>query len=51
MLWHSVLDWPQEEYQIFLMNMRKVLRNRHIHGYMYVRYVYGRKPDDDVLMT
>lgn len=50
MLWHK-LEWPADDYQIFLMNMRKVLRNRHIHGYMFLRYVYGRKPDSDVQMT
>lgn len=44
LLWHDVLGWPKAEYQIFLMGMRKVLRNRQIHGYMSVRYVYGRKP-------
>ncbi|KAK7420781.1 hypothetical protein QQX98_002585 [Neonectria punicea] len=46
MLWHNVLDWPKDEYQIFLMGMRKVLKSRHIHGYMYARYVYGRKPEE-----
>lgn len=43
-LWNAVLGWPKDQYQVFLMSMRKVLRNRNIHGYMAVRYVYGRKP-------
>ncbi|KPM43972.1 hypothetical protein AK830_g2642 [Neonectria ditissima] len=47
MLWHKVLDWSKDEYQIFLMEMRKVLKSRQIHGYMYARYVYGRKPEVD----
>ncbi|KAF7543018.1 hypothetical protein G7046_g10072 [Stylonectria norvegica] len=45
LLWHNVLHWPKDDYQIFLMGMRKALCNRKIHGYMSVRYVYGRKPD------
>ncbi|KAK7403536.1 hypothetical protein QQX98_010715 [Neonectria punicea] len=45
MLWHNVLKLPSDEYQVFLMDMRRVLRNRKIHGYMSVRYVYGRKPE------
>ncbi|KAK7428044.1 hypothetical protein QQZ08_005476 [Neonectria magnoliae] len=45
MLWHNVLKLPSDEYQVFLTDMRRVLRNRKIHGYMSVRYVYGRKPE------
>ncbi|KAF5543247.1 heat shock 70 kDa 12B [Fusarium phyllophilum] len=37
--------WPKDEYQVFLMQIRKALRNRKIHGYFVVRYVYGRKPE------
>lgn len=43
-LWNHVLGWSKEDYQIFLMNMRKEMRSRKIHSYFYVRYVYGRKP-------
>ncbi|RBR19844.1 uncharacterized protein FIESC28_05450 [Fusarium coffeatum] len=43
-LWHHVLNWPREEYAQFLVSMRKALFNRRVHGYMMVRYVYGRKP-------
>uniref|UniRef100_A0A0D2Y9R6 Methyltransferase type 11 domain-containing protein n=1 Tax=Fusarium oxysporum (strain Fo5176) TaxID=660025 RepID=A0A0D2Y9R6_FUSOF len=37
--------WPKDEYQVFLMGIRKALRNRKIHGYFVVRYVYGLKPE------
>ncbi|VTT78066.1 unnamed protein product [Fusarium fujikuroi] len=45
LLWNNVLQWPKDEYQVFLMQSRKALRNRKIHGYFVVRYVYGRKPE------
>ncbi|KAI1047194.1 hypothetical protein LB505_011652 [Fusarium chuoi] len=45
LLWKNVLQWPKDEYQVFLMQSRKALRNRKIHGYFVVRYVYGRKPE------
>lgn len=46
MLWHNVLQWPKDEYPDFLMEFRRrVLRNRKVHGYMSVRYVYGRKSE------
>ncbi|KAM0269685.1 hypothetical protein ACHAPA_003891 [Fusarium lateritium] len=43
-LWHNILNWPPEEYPQFLTAMHKALNNRKAHGYMMVRYVYGRKP-------
>ena len=43
--WHHTLGWPEDEYQIFLTGMRKVLKNKRIHGYVNLRYVYGRKPE------
>ncbi|KAF5004744.1 hypothetical protein FDECE_8770 [Fusarium decemcellulare] len=45
LLWHNVLNWPKDNYQLFLMGMRRALRNRKIHSYMVVRYVYARKPE------
>ncbi|EMT65771.1 S-adenosyl-L-methionine-dependent methyltransferase [Fusarium oxysporum II5] len=36
--------WPKDEYQVFLMNMRKAFKDKRIHRYMRVRYVHGRKP-------
>ncbi|KAI1059511.1 hypothetical protein LB506_008866 [Fusarium annulatum] len=44
MVWHQIMNWPEDEYQVFLMNMRKAFKDKRIHGYMRVRYVYGRKP-------
>ncbi|KAM0237044.1 hypothetical protein ACHAP5_009142 [Fusarium lateritium] len=44
MMWQEVLKWPKDEYQLFLMSIRKAIRNPKIHTYMRVRYVYGRKP-------
>lgn len=45
LLWNNILQWGEDEYQVFLMEMRKYLRNRKVHGYMRVRYVYARKPE------
>ncbi|KAH7179986.1 S-adenosyl-L-methionine-dependent methyltransferase [Fusarium flagelliforme] len=44
-LWNHVLKWPDDEYQIFLMQIRQALRNRKVHSYIMTRYVYGRKPE------
>ncbi|KAF5588038.1 demethylmenaquinone methyltransferase [Fusarium subglutinans] len=44
MMWNDVLKWPKDEYQLFLMSIRKAIKNPRIHTYMRVRYVYGRKP-------
>ncbi|KAK1752874.1 S-adenosyl-L-methionine-dependent methyltransferase [Echria macrotheca] len=44
MLWHSVLAWPAEEYQPFLVNLKKAVRNRSVHSYLIMRVVYGQKP-------
>jgi hypothetical protein len=45
LLWKTILQWPEDEYQVFLMEMRKFLKNRKLHPYMTVRYVYGRKAE------
>ncbi|KAF5026340.1 hypothetical protein F66182_1548 [Fusarium sp. NRRL 66182] len=45
MLWQDVLQWPKDEYQLFLLGLRKAFKNPKIHTYMKVRYVYGRKPE------
>ena len=44
-VWHGILHWSEVEYELFLMEMRKALRNKAIHGYLKIRYVYGRKPE------
>ncbi|CAG7564463.1 unnamed protein product [Fusarium equiseti] len=46
MMWKDVLQWPKEEYQMFLLSLRKAIKNPKIHSYMKVRYVYGRKPQE-----
>ncbi|KAF5585568.1 zinc finger transcription factor ace1 [Fusarium pseudocircinatum] len=43
MMWQDVCQWPKDEYQVFLMTLRKAIRNPKVHSYMTVRYVYGRK--------
>jgi hypothetical protein len=45
MLWHNVLEWPMEEYERFLAELRQAMKNRAIHSYMKIRFVYGRKPE------
>ncbi|KAJ4227927.1 hypothetical protein NW759_004016 [Fusarium solani] len=45
LLWNQVLKWPEDEFQVFLMQTRKAIRNRKVHSYFKVRYVYGRKPE------
>ncbi|KAJ4211858.1 hypothetical protein NW759_012146 [Fusarium solani] len=45
-LWHQVMGWPKDEYQAFLMGMRKALRDKRIHSYMNLRYVWARKPEE-----
>ncbi|KAF5251005.1 hypothetical protein FANTH_3869 [Fusarium anthophilum] len=45
LLWNEVLQWPKDEYQLFLMQMRQALRNRKVHSYITMRYVYGQKPE------
>ncbi|KAL1866293.1 hypothetical protein VTK73DRAFT_4823 [Phialemonium thermophilum] len=45
LMWHNVLGWPKEEYPVFLAAVRKALKNPRIHGYVKVRFVYGRKPE------
>ncbi|KAF4448164.1 hypothetical protein F53441_8399 [Fusarium austroafricanum] len=45
LLWNEVLKWDKDEYQVVLMQMRKALRNRKVHSYITMRYVYGQKPE------
>ena len=44
-MWTQVMGWPVAEHQIFMMAMRKALKNKNYHPYTITRYVYGRKPD------
>ncbi|CCE35196.1 uncharacterized protein CPUR_02127 [Claviceps purpurea 20.1] len=44
MLWQSVLQRPADEYNVWLANLRKAIRNPKVHSYMIAHVVYGRKP-------
>ncbi|KAH6690116.1 S-adenosyl-L-methionine-dependent methyltransferase [Verticillium dahliae] len=43
-IWKDVLGWDTDEYRRFLTSMKEEVRSRKLHGYMTVRYIYGRKP-------
>ncbi|KAI5924531.1 S-adenosyl-L-methionine-dependent methyltransferase [Camillea tinctor] len=44
-LWNTVMGENAPGYQEHLAYMRRELKSRRIHGYMKVRYVWGRKPE------
>lgn len=44
-LWNNVLRWDETEYGMFLMSMRKAMKDRRVHTYYTVRYVWGQKPE------
>ncbi|KAF5008198.1 hypothetical protein FDECE_5531 [Fusarium decemcellulare] len=46
LMWHQILKWPAEEYELFLMQVRKDLKNKKLHPYFRVRCVWGRKPEE-----
>lgn len=41
-----VLGWTPAEVEIFLVDVRKDLKNRKIHAYWPVHFVYGRRPEN-----
>ncbi|RDW58504.1 hypothetical protein BP5796_12434 [Coleophoma crateriformis] len=43
-LWTSVLGWNKEEVQLFLVEMRKELKNKAIHAQWKYHIVFGQKP-------
>ncbi|KAH7367121.1 S-adenosyl-L-methionine-dependent methyltransferase [Plectosphaerella cucumerina] len=45
LIWHQVVKWPPEEFENFLLQIRQELRNRRLHPYVKVRFVWGRKPE------
>ncbi|KXX82478.1 Demethylmenaquinone methyltransferase [Madurella mycetomatis] len=45
LLWHNVVQWPQDEYKPFLDALRKTLRDKKTHAYLKARLVYGQKPE------
>lgn len=44
MAWQQILGWPKDEYRVFLMDMRKALRDKKVHSYIRVRFINARKP-------
>ncbi|TVY70907.1 Secondary metabolism regulator LAE1 [Fusarium oxysporum f. sp. cubense] len=46
MAWQQILGWPKDEYELFLMDMRKALRDKKVHSYIRVRFINARKPWD-----
>ncbi|KAF9874845.1 hypothetical protein CkaCkLH20_07539 [Colletotrichum karsti] len=38
------LNWKKEEVQVFLIDVRKELKDRNIHAYMPIYAIYGKKP-------
>ncbi|KAL1842264.1 hypothetical protein VTJ49DRAFT_5649 [Mycothermus thermophilus] len=46
-LFTRALGWSAEELQVFLEEVKKDLRNRHIHAYWPIWVVYGQKPEGE----
>ncbi len=40
-----VLNWSAEEVQVFLVDVRKDMRNQNLHCYFPLLTIYGRKPE------
>ena len=40
------LGWSPQEVEVFLVDVRKDLKNRKIHAYWPIHFVYGRKPEN-----
>ncbi|KAK4121430.1 S-adenosyl-L-methionine-dependent methyltransferase [Parathielavia appendiculata] len=43
-LFSKALRWSPEEVEVFLVNVRKEIKNRNVHSYWPYYVVYGRKP-------
>ncbi|KAG6157662.1 hypothetical protein E4U51_008011 [Claviceps purpurea] len=43
MIWHNVLQRPANEYNAWLADLRRAIRNPKVHSYMMVHVMYGRK--------
>jgi hypothetical protein len=41
------LGWTREKIEVFLIEVRKALKNRYIHAYCNVHVVYGRRPSEE----
>lgn len=40
------LGWSQHELEVFLIDVRKCVRDRNVHAYQKVYVVYGRRPSE-----
>ena len=38
------LGWTREKTELFLVDVRKAIKDRHVHAYHRVHVVYGRRP-------
>jgi cephalosporin-C deacetylase-like acetyl esterase len=45
LIWHEILRWPADEFEVFMMKVRQELKDKKLHPYFHVRYVWGRKPE------
>ncbi|KAJ4252794.1 hypothetical protein NW762_010700 [Fusarium torreyae] len=45
LLAQQTLRWPQDEYQLFLTEMREAMKDKNIHGYLRNRFITARKPE------
>lgn len=43
-LFTRALGWTPEEVEVFLVDVRKDMKNKNIHGWWPIHVVYGRKP-------
>jgi hypothetical protein len=41
------LGWTRERIEIFLVDVRKSVKNRYVHAYTNVHVVYGRRPTEE----
>ncbi|KAG4033730.1 hypothetical protein MFRU_004g02330 [Monilinia fructicola] len=44
-LFSRILDWKQEQIEVYLVNVRKSIPNRSVHAYHKIYVVWGRKPE------
>ena len=40
------VSWSRADVEVFLVDVRKDLKNRKIHAYWPIHFVYGRKPEN-----
>lgn len=44
-IFNLVMGWTPEETKVFAAHVKKEWNNPKIHGYFWLRVVYGRKPE------